>query len=40
MKVLAVQIPDDLHRELRIKAATENSTLKSIVLEAIERYVA
>lgn len=34
------EIPDDLHRLLKLKAADEGKTLKDVILEALEAWVA
>jgi predicted HicB family RNase H-like nuclease len=40
VKGIYVQIDADLHRQLRIKAATEDRSIKDSVIAAIEAYVA
>jgi predicted transcriptional regulator len=36
---LHVELPDDLHTRAKIAAAVRHSTLKALVLEALERIV-
>jgi len=36
---LRINIPDDLHKALRIKAAKEIKTLKQLVIETLEKSV-
>jgi len=33
------EIPDDLHRALKIRAAEEGKTLKQIILDALTEYL-
>jgi plasmid stability protein len=40
MAILRIEkFPDDLYRELKIKAATEGTTVKAIVIGAAEKAV-
>lgn len=33
---IRLQIPDDLHHKLKVKAATKNTTLKGLIIEMLE----
>ena len=37
MKKLIVEIDDDLHKKLKMKAVKEDTTIKEIVSEALEK---
>ena len=39
LKRVTIRMPKDKHLTLKIKAATEESTLEQIVLEAVEMYI-
>lgn len=39
MRKLIIEIPDDLHSELRKRAATEQKTLKSIITKLVHSYL-
>lgn len=36
---LIVEIPDELHRQLKVKAAQEGTTMKELVLTCLEKIV-
>lgn len=36
---LYYDIPEDLHRRLKVEAATRGTTLKALVIEALERVL-
>lgn len=36
---LAVDIPDDLHRRAKVTAATAGTTVRALVLAALERHL-
>jgi hypothetical protein len=36
---LSVEIPDDIHRQLKSKAASEGTNISEIVRIAVERYL-
>ena len=38
-KQLLVRIPDNLHREVKSKAALEGRSIKEVVSELLEKYV-
>ena len=38
-KVININIPEDLHRELRIKAAENDTTIKEEVIRAIKKHL-
>jgi len=33
---IRLQIPDDLHHKLKVNAATQNKTLKGLIIEMLE----
>lgn len=35
MSIIHYELPDDLHRALKIKAAEEGKTLKQVILDAL-----
>jgi len=37
--VLSVRVPKDLHTELKVAAAKENTTVQAILTEAVRKYV-
>ncbi|MFP4524396.1 MAG: hypothetical protein ACLFO2_03750 [Candidatus Woesearchaeota archaeon] len=37
MANINISIPEDLHRNLKIRAATEGKSLKTVVLEGLKR---
>lgn len=39
MKTVQVTIPEELHRQFRIKVASEGVQMSAVLREAIERYV-
>jgi hypothetical protein len=39
MKMLTVRIPEELHKALKIKCATEGVDIQSVVTKLIEGYV-
>lgn len=39
MRVLNVQLPDDLHTQMRLEAIRQGKTLKQFVADAIEAAV-
>lgn len=38
-KSYQLEMKEDLHRELKIKAVEKDTTLKEIMLEALEKYL-
>lgn len=36
---LTINIPDDIHRSLKIKAATEGTTMRALLLTGIDDYL-
>ena len=36
---LTINIPDDIHRSLKIKAATEGTTMRALLLKGIDGYL-
>lgn len=39
MRKLIVELPDEIHRELKKNAAINNKTLKEIITELIQEYI-
>ena len=39
MNVLIKDFPDDLHREMKIRAAVESTTIKELVIRAVREYL-
>jgi plasmid stability protein len=39
MAKTTVELPEVLHRKLRVKAALENCSMNDIVVEALQRYL-
>jgi predicted HicB family RNase H-like nuclease len=39
MKVLTVRIPEELHRQFKIKCVTEGSDMNKVLTKLIETYV-
>ncbi|MBD3209639.1 hypothetical protein GF367_04460 [Candidatus Woesearchaeota archaeon] len=39
MKNINITIPDDVHRELKIAAATKGKPLKHVVIETLEAFL-
>lgn len=39
MRVIHIQVPDDLHREVKVLAALTDRSLAKLVRDAIEVYV-
>ena len=39
MKRVTVKMPDDLHKELKIKAVTEDISLNQLILDAVRIYL-
>ena len=39
MKRVTVKMPDDLHKNLKIKAVTEDSSLNQLILDAVRTYL-
>jgi len=34
-----INLPDDLHKDAKVKAAQEGTTLKEIIIEALTKYL-
>ncbi len=39
VKRITIRMPKDKHLKLKIKAATEESTLEQIILNAVDMYI-
>ena len=39
MRVIHIQVPDDLHREVKVMAALTDRSLAQLVRDAIEAYI-
>ncbi|HVF75510.1 MAG TPA: hypothetical protein VM938_10715 [Acidimicrobiales bacterium] len=39
MAVINYEIPDDLHRRAKVVAAQRDTTLKQVLIDALQRYV-
>jgi predicted HicB family RNase H-like nuclease len=39
MKTFPLRIPDELHRALKVKCASEGKTMNEVITELIEGYV-
>ena len=39
MAKTTVELPDVLHRKLRVKAALENSSMNELVIDALQHYL-
>ena len=39
MNVLVKEFPDDLHREMKIQAAVESTSIKALIIQAVRDYL-